>query len=375
MTDRPQTALITGFPRLLARGLAQRCLNRGDAHRAWLLIQPDQRAAAEAFAADLPPAQRARLRLFEGSLDDIDLGLPGAEVNSLLTEVTLLFHADREHGASRAPSRANLRRLHALLELARDVTRLERVALFSTAFVSGDRSGVIDEEDLDCGQRLRTPFEHAMFAMEQMARLAMPRLPITVLRPGAMIGHSRTGDSSGLTDGPNYLVNLLIRLPAEVPMLLPGTGGVPFNIVPIDYVVRAAWELALRPEAAGRTFHLTDPNPVSTRQAFELISTLVNRSAPFAGLLPARLIRRALKVARLDRLAPQKVALLEDLNRNVIYRCAGTLELLADTDVVCPAFESYADALVAWMATYERAVRAARGPSPATADPASGATR
>ncbi len=358
MTDRPETAFVTGFPRLLARGVTQRCLNRGRENRVWLFVDTAQLEAAEAFVAELPAKQRPRVRLFHGHLTDVDLGLPGAEVAELLDEVTLIFHAAHEdEGAPRTVPRTNLRRLHAILDLARDMRRLRRVAVFSTAFVSGDRSGLIQEEDLDRGQRLRTPFERSMFAVEQLARLAMPRLPITVLRPAATIGHSRTGESLGLTDGPNYLVSLMIRLPAEVPFLLPGSGVVPFNIVPIDYVVQAAWELAIRPESAGRTFHLTDPNPVSTRQAFDLLSHLVNRSAPFAGGLPSRLLRQALRLGRLDRLAPHSVALFEDLTTDVTYSCAGTLELLADTDVSCPPFEVYADALVALMAAYERAAR------------------
>jgi hypothetical protein len=61
----------------------------------------------------------------------------------------------------------------------------------------------------------------------------------------------------------------------------------------------------------------------------------------------------------LDRLAPQQVNLFESLDQRVEYDCAGTLDLLADSGIVCPPFEAYADALVAWIATYERAQRPA----------------
>ena len=128
--------------------------------------------------------------------------------------------------------------------------------------MSGNRTGLIGEEELEAGQTLRSPYEEAMYTAETMARAAMPRLPVTVCRPSAMIGHSRTGDASGLTEGPSYLLSLMLKMPSEVPFFLPGSGVVPFNIVPIDYVVRAAWILSLDPVARGRTFHLTDPNPV-----------------------------------------------------------------------------------------------------------------
>ena len=40
----------------------------------------------------------------------------------------------------------------------------------------------------------------------------------------------------------------------------------PFNVVPVDYVVRAILHLSRDPRAVGRTFHLVDPNPTSARK-------------------------------------------------------------------------------------------------------------
>lgn len=351
----PEVALITGFPRLVARGLVIRALNVGHAHRVYLLVSPAHAEGADALLAELPADRRDRVELLIGDAGDIDLGLSGDEVRRLRGEVTRVFHAGHATGPDRSPT-ADALRLEEVLTLAAEFVHLRRIAVFSTAFVSGDRSGVIDEEDLDAGQRLRTPFERRMFALEELARAWMPRLPITVLRPSAMIGHSRTGEAGGLTEGPHYLMSLMVRLPAEMPVLLPGTGVVPFNIVPVDYVVRAAWALATHPAATRRTFHLTDPNPISARKAFDLLATRSNRHAPFAG----RLATGALSplVRGLRRLRPAPVALFEDLTTHVTYRCDNTLALLADTDVVCPPFESYAETLVAWLAAFERDRRA-----------------
>ena len=358
--QRADTALVTGFPRLLARGLALRGLNIDPDNQVVLLVPPGLEEPAARFVADLPASHRKRMRLLTGRLTDVDLGLAGGEVRALLRDTTLIFHAASEdQGPPKALRAENLKRLSGLIDLATEVRQLRRLVVFSTAFVSGDRAGTILEEELDAGQRLRTPFERAMFAVEQLAREVMPRVPISVVRPAALIGHSRTGESVGLTEGPNYLLQLLLRLPAEMPLLLPGTGGVPFNIVPIDYVVRAAWVIATAPEGAGRTFHLTDPNPVSARQAFDLLSDVVQRATPFAGGLPSRLFRRALRLSGAERLFPNKLALFDDLTRHVTYHCGGTLELLAGTDVVCPPFESYADTLIAWLADYERRWRPA----------------
>ena len=356
-----ELALITGFPRLLVRSLSRWAMKTDPQNRVKLLVDPDHVADAEGFVQGLQEDWQDRIEILSGRLSGHDLGLSGDQIQSLMEQVTLVFHADCAQSGQRSQLRRyNVRGLQAVLTLARDMQALRRVAFFSTVFVSGDRKGVVEEEELDCGQRFRTPYEHSMFLAEQLAREVMPRLPITVLRPGSTIGHSRTGEAGGLTEGPGYLVKLMIRLPAEMPFLLPGSGVVPFNIVPVDYVVRAAWALAAAPEAAGRTFHLTDPNPVSARQAFELLADLANRPAPFVGGWTHRFLRRGLRLTGLQHLAPNKFALFEDLTNHVTYNCSGALELLARSGVTCPPFESYADTLVAWVADYERRHRRPR---------------
>lgn len=347
------SVLITGFPRLLARGLIRRSLNLDPTRKVRVLVGPDDTEAAEAFFETL---QSSAVEMLVGAPGAIDLGLPGPTVRALLEDTTLIFHAGlTRHGHQSRGERADVAGLANLLGLAVDMHRLSRLCIFSTAFVSGNRRGIIFEEELDAGQRFNSPYERSMFAAEQLARASMPRLPITVLRPSALIGHSRTGDSTGLSEGPNYLIQLMINMPAEVPFVLPGRGVVPFNIVPIDYVVQAAWVLAEAPDARSRTFHLTDPNPVSAQKACEMLGELaVNRPAPMRALGPTRLVTAAMRLTRLNRLLPKQTRLFVDLTREVTYHCGGTLALLAPTPVHCPPFESYADALITWVAQYER---------------------
>ena len=169
-----------------------------------------------------------------------------------------------------------------------------------------------------------------------------------------MIGHSRTGDASGLTEGPTYLLSLMLRLPMEVPVFLPGSGVVPFNIVPVDYVVDAAWHLAHDPACVGRTLHLTDPNPMSAKQALELLADLANRPAPRFGTWALGMMRGVLRATGLTHHFPLTRALLGELTQEVTYCCAGALERLSTTDIQCPPFDAYADILVIWMARLER---------------------
>ena len=319
-----------------------------------LLVTGPHADAARQFRRIHSSAEQRRLKLMVADWQSVDLGLSGHEVQRLTDRVTHIFHAIADPSGSVRTQRARLAGLRQFMRLARDCERLERFCFFSTAFVSGSRTGLVREEELDCGQTLRSPYERFMMAAEKVIRVHMPRVPCTILRPSAMIGHSRTGDSSGLTEGPAYLLSLMLRLPTEVPVFLPGSGVVPFNIVPVDYVVNASWYLARDPASVGRTLHLTDPNPMSAKHALELLADLANRPPPRFGTLALGMMRGILRATRLTHHFPLTRALLGELTQEVTYCCAGALERLAATDIQCPPFDTYADVLVIWMARLER---------------------
>jgi thioester reductase-like protein len=348
------TILITGFPRLLARGLAIQALAASPQRNVAFLVTAEEEQSLRNWVAERFPDAAKRIRILVGQLTTIDLGLSGREIQSLARSLTHIFHAESDLAAPTRLQQQQLLILSRLLTLARDCPYLERFCFYSTAFISGDRSGVVHEEELELGQTLRTPYERTMLSAEQILRAAMPRIPISIFRPSSMIGHSRTGDARGLTEGPSYLLSLMLRLPTEIPVYLPGNGIGPFNIVPVDYVVHASWALAHHPAAVGRTFHLTDPNPISAKQAFELLADIANRPAPRFGTWAVGVARRVLRRSGLGNLLPVTRVLVGDLTQHVIYDCAGTLELLAETDIRCPPFSAYADTLVVWMANLER---------------------
>src|SRR4029079_1733814 len=92
-------------------------------------------------------------------------------------------------------------------------------------------------------------------------------------------GDSRTGEIDRF-DGPYYLGILLVTSPLNIPLPLPGNGVAPLNVVPVDFVVDAFFFLSRDPRAAGKTFHLVDPNPMSARRVYELIAERANKRLP-----------------------------------------------------------------------------------------------
>ena len=346
----PDVSLVTGFPAFTARRLVRRLLETDTREAIRMLAQRKFHAKADQLLAGLPVQQRKRVSVLEGDVVDMDLGLAGGEYKALAAEITAIHHTAAIYylGAKRElVERVNVDGTRAILELAGDAGKLRRLIHWSSAQVSGARSGVILEEELDCGQRFRNVYEETKFRAERMVREAARRLPITVLRPGVIVGDSQTGEIDKF-DGPYYLLVLIVSSPLDVHLPLPGRGSAPLNLVPIDFVVDAAAMLSRDPRAAGGTYHLTDPCPFAARTIYELVAQRAERKAP-RGIIPTGLARALLKAPGLERLARAPLAFLEAFNHLALYNSRHTMALLDGTSVRCPPFDTYVGNLVRYV--------------------------
>jgi nucleoside-diphosphate-sugar epimerase len=344
--------LITGFPSLLAGALTRCVLQDDNSPNVYLFLEKGHKALGQAFKNDLHRTVRKRLILLEGRQDTVELGLSGAQVHALTENIDMIFHGNNLQPFGRRANR-KLDNLRHLIRIALACKSLRRFCLFSNTSVNRHPTQTIYEEDLTEPTLDGTPSD-TLRRTEQVVRELMPRLPCTIFRPSTIVGNSQTGDSEGLRDGLGRVLANLIHSPSQMPVLVPRARDMPFNVVPIDFVVTAAWAIACSPASMGRTFHLTDPNPMRVEDAFALFSDLNNRQRPlFYGRVFAHAIG-ALRKSVFKRLVPD--FLIEEA-RGVIassYDCTGTLDILQSTEIRCPQFESYADNLATWLAKVER---------------------
>jgi thioester reductase-like protein len=354
---RPEVVLVTGFPSFTARRMAIEILGRDAEARVFLLARARFADAARELAASLPPAHGARIEVVEGDVCDMDLGLSGREYRTLAGEITSIQHMAGIYymGVDRATARrVNVDGTRGVLELAGEASRLRRLVHWSTAAVSGRRKGVVLEEELDEGQSFHNFYEETKFEAEKLARAAQRKLPVTILRPGIVVGDSATGEIDKL-DGPYYLIVLISTNVLQMRVPLPGRGTAPLHLVPIDFVVEAGYRLSGDERAAGKTLHLTDPNPLSARRVYELVAEL-SQGKLSRGFLPVGLARTLLRTPGLDRLARAPLSFLESFDRQCFYNCRNAMTLLRGTGTDCPPFDTYAENLVQFV----RGVHAAR---------------
>jgi nucleoside-diphosphate-sugar epimerase len=388
-------ALLTGWPGFVAKPLLRRFLAERPRARVTCLVEDARRGDAEAELARLPAGDRKRVRLAFGDVRKMDLGLAGLEIDALrdVTHVLHLAAIQSAHADARLLDSVNVDGVRNTLALARELPALRCFVHFSSCFVAGDRQGVILEEELDDVPAARSAYEDSKMRGEKLARAAMADLPVVVVRPSVIVGDSTTGEIDRF-DGVYAMGILVVTSPLGVPLPLPGPGTGPLHVVPVDYLTRAVLHLADEPRAIGRTFHVVDPNPLSARMVYALIAQKAGKKVPTLPRSLSSSMALAAAARRAGTLASQmasqvaaavggslsstfpsgglervrrSAAAVELFDRFVVYNAANTAALLAGTDILCPRFDTYADALVRFVrdSLREERTRAA----PPVADP------
>lgn len=352
--------LVTGFPSLYARRMIEVILDEEPSTFVYIATEAKSAAAASALASSTARASgsmEGRIEVLEAKPTAIDLGLSGAELRRVTPEIDRIHHVvhTTDPSADKKTCLAqNTVSAAEIIEVARLCGDLRCLVLHSTAAVSGGRQGVVREADLDEEQPLHSAVTETRARAEALARRAMAKVPIAVVRPTTIIGEeisveARAGGStspSAPLSEVHLLTLLLIAAPPDLSIPLPGrTGDVPLHVVPLDYVARASRLIGRSPSAPGRTFHLVDPSPPPLRRFIEIVAR-ASRQRPRARV-PSDLARILLRTPGIEGFLRSPRAFIEGLMVPVRYDAQNTAAALAGTGVECPPFESYADKLVA----------------------------
>jgi thioester reductase-like protein len=266
------TLLLTGATGFVGMELLARYLERGERDVVALVRAPDDESACarlDGVLANLfgtrAAARGARVRALAGEVTSPALGLDPDRHRALAAEVTTIVHAAASVSftlpieEARAINLEGTRRMLDLAGLARREGGLERYAHVSTAYVAGTHSGRFCEADLDVGQRFRNSYEQSKFEAERLVR-EHPEIPFTILRPSIVVGDRR----SGWTAAFNVLYWPLRAFARGLFTAVPAVPSAPVDVVSIDYVADAIYELCESPGGIGETYHLTAGANAST---------------------------------------------------------------------------------------------------------------
>ena len=259
--------LLTGASGFLGAQVARRLLACTD-HTIYALIRAaDSTSAAHRLSRawwdwpELAGAIGNRVQVLAGDVGQARLGLSEDDYAGLAAGLTHIVHtaADLRVNAPIAELRkTNLQGTGHVLELAQAAQAdhgLARYAHVSTAYVAGGRTGPVPEDALTDAYGFSCAYEFSKYEGERLVQAARADLPISVFRPGMIVGDSATGEIRTFN---TLYFPLRLYLEGRLP-LMPASRTQPVNLVPVDYVADAIVRLTLAPEAAGLNFHLTAP--------------------------------------------------------------------------------------------------------------------
>ncbi len=349
---KKRNVLITGYPGFISQKLLEKIIYEEPQTTVYLIVLESLLNRARREISKLKDGKK-RVKIFSGDIIKIDLGLSGKECDELLERVTDIYHLAAIYylGVSKEYMwKVNVTGTENLLQFATEMKRLRVFNHFSTCHVSGTRTGVICEDELDLGQKFRNFYEYTKFEAEKVVHTYGNRVPFIIFRPSIVIGDAKTRELERFRSI-YYFAVLLVTSPIAVPLPLPGSGNAPLNVVPINFVVDTVYYISLKNNAIGKTFHIVDPNPPSFRKVYELVAKKSLKPIPhftmahkIISLLPnLPLVGSWFKVHK---------KVIDYIDHNAIYNCVNTLSFLQGSGVEFPRFDRYIDSLVEYVKHY-----------------------
>lgn len=241
------------------------------------------------------------------------------------------------------------RRMIELAERCQARGGLEHFSYVSTAYVAGTHKGSFGEDQLDVGQRFRNPYEQSKFEAEQLVRAQGGRLPIQIFRPSIVVGEHTTG----WTPAFNVLYSPLKAFVRGSLPALPARRSAPVDVVPVDYVADAIFELTQDRVDGTSTYHLVaGPRATSVGRLIELSASAVGQRQPV--VLPPALFRRLMypvlvrTSARLRRGLERTQVFFPYFAMEVSYDNPRARDRLEPAGIEVPPIESYFGRLVGY---------------------------
>lgn len=347
------SSLVTGFPGFIGRRLVSHLLAADGRRRVVALVEPRMVEAAQAAAAEI---DGDRIEILPGDISQRRLALEPPDWDRLVREVRRVYHLAAIYDLAvpkEVAQRVNVDGTGNVLELCLAARKLERHVYVSTAYVAGLRTGVVYEHELALGQGFKNHYESTKFQAEVWVRQTLDRVPTTILRPAIVVGDSQTGETQKF-DGPYYLLRAIAAAERQGrPPIQIGRSDANFNVVPVDYVVRALALAGDLEETAGETLHLVDPDPLSAGQLVETLARHYGGRAP-RGKLPPWLAERAMRVSAVrERFGGAPAESIAYLNHPVTFDTRRAVDLLGPHELTPPRFAEYVEPMVEFFRAHE----------------------
>jgi thioester reductase-like protein len=340
--------------------LLARFLER-DERQVHVLVRADDRRAADARVRSTlaclfgdENAYADRIVPVTGDIERPGLGLEPKARDALAERVSEIVHSAASVSftlpieQSREINVNGTRRMIEFGELCARRGGIRRFSYISTAYVAGTHSGEFAEDQLDVGQDFRNPYERSKFEAEKVVRSRRTALPIQIFRPSIVVGERSTGWTASF----NVLYSPLKAFAKGALPAVPARRSSPVDIVPVDYVADAVYELSRQPLGGQDTYHLVaGQNATTVGRLIELTAERLERRRPI--VIPPPLYRRFVVPLIIKRGAQNLRNAIDRMSvffpyfaMKVAYRNEAARSRLDPVGVQVPPVETYFDRLL-----------------------------
>lgn len=335
-----QSPIFTGFPGFISRQVMQELIDQEKVKSIFAIVLPSQMELGLACATVMMQANpHVSIRLIEGDITLPNLGIKSEEVEDIKSEVNTVWHLAAIYDLA-VPKEAawlvNVQGTAMVNDFVKTLPNLKKYMYFSTAYVAGVRSGTLKEDELIRPDTFKNFYEESKFEAELLVEKLKSDIPVTIIRPGIVRGHSVTGETIKF-DGPYFFINMIERLKSLPIIPFIGKSSSSINVVPIEFVTKSVVYLSESEEANGKTVHLTDPQPHPVEEVFRKMVLIITGKNP-KGRIPLAFAKLGLKSKFLRQQLGVEQETLDYLSWSAHFDTTQATELLKDSGIECTDF-------------------------------------
>lgn len=344
---------FTGFPGFISNQLIREVLRKNNGEGTVnVLVLPSMTEKANfermAIIRDFGISED-QFRIIEGDITQPGLGIH-PEKNELLKErVTHVFHLAAIYDLAVPKDvafRVNVDGTRNVNVWVRTLKNIQRFTYFSTAFVAGKREGILYEDELIRPHAFKNFYEETKYEAEVLVDSLKAEIPVTIIRPGIVKGHSKTGETIKF-DGPYFIMNFIDRLRFMPFLPRLGKGDTVVNLVPVDYIIEATTYLTFAEKGAGKTYHLTDPKPYKVSELYEMMMAELLQKQP-KGSVPLGLAKAGLNFRVLRKYLGVEKEALDYFTWRGNFDSSHAQDDLKGSGIHCPDFKEGISAMASF---------------------------
>ena len=346
--------LITGATGFLGREFVCHLINQGvEANSITVIVRAGRACTArqkfEHSLKDCLDSQSlAHVRVVDGDVSKEHFGVENKCWDSLcrsthIVHMAALTSFDADLATARMHNVEGVKNIIELASAAKKNNFLEHWAHISTAYVVGNRVDKVLAGELEHGNGFRNYYEQSKNEAEQLLNPLLGEYPLTIFRPSIIVGRSDTGAAGNFNT-----VYWAIRNYLSGQTKVYANADTPLDLIPVDYVVSALFELIDKPCSRGKTIVLAggDKTTVTLYEFAQLVCQYLDSPMPeLVDPVKLKRFKLLMSVAKLSKrhrqFIQQAQSYLPYFSQNPRFDTSETEALLEPVNICVPYLHEY----------------------------------